>query len=85
MPPKFKQIKNFYEKNSSRNSYTGFQWGRKILKLMQLFEDNIKSEFKVLFCYDLDDDNIFLLKDKLKLLALKLNTLKIHLEVHVQL
>ena len=46
-----------------------FNEGEKVLKLMQLFEDNIKSEFKVLFCYDLDHDNIFLLKDKLKLFS----------------
>ena len=48
-----------------------FNEGEKVLKLMQLFEANIKSKFKVLFCYDLDDDNIFLLK--------------IHQEVLVQL
>ena len=43
---------------------------------MQLFEDNIKSEFKVLFCYDLDDDNIFLFKDKLKLFSFEIKYIK---------
>ena len=38
-----------------------FNEGEKVLKLMQLFEANIKSKFKVLFCYDLDDYYIFLL------------------------
>jgi hypothetical protein len=33
---------------------------------MELFQNNIKSSLRVLFCYDLDDDNIFQYKDKLK-------------------
>jgi dolichol-phosphate mannosyltransferase len=33
--------------------------GEKIYKLLKLFENNIKNEFRVLFCYDADDDNIF--------------------------
>ncbi len=53
-----------------------FNEGEKVLKLMQLFEANIKSKFKVLFCYDLDDDNIFLLKDKLKLLSFEIEYIK---------
>ena len=53
-----------------------FNEGEKILKLMQLFEDNIKSEFKVSFCYDLDDDDIFLLKDKLKLFSFEIKYIK---------
>ena len=53
-----------------------FNEGEKVLKLMQLFEANIKSKFKVLFCYDLDDDNIFLFKDKLKLLSFEIEYIK---------
>tara|TARA_B100000989_G_scaffold278538_1_gene240411 strand:- start:246 stop:965 length:720 start_codon:yes stop_codon:yes gene_type:complete len=41
-----------------------FNEGDKVLKLMELFEINIKSQFRVLFCYDLDNDNIFEYKDK---------------------
>ena len=53
-----------------------FNEGEKVLKLMQLFEANIKSKFKVLFCYDLDDDNIFLFKDKLKLFSFEIEYIK---------
>ena len=41
-----------------------FNEGDKILKLMELFQNNIKNNFRVLFCYDLDDDNIFQYKNK---------------------
>ncbi len=41
-----------------------FNEGDKVLKLMELFQNNIKNNFRVLFCYDLDDDNIFQYKDK---------------------
>jgi glycosyltransferase involved in cell wall biosynthesis len=43
-----------------------FNEGDKILKLMELFQNNIKNKFRVLFCYDLDDDNILRYYDKLK-------------------
>ena len=33
--------------------------GNKVLKLMELFQKNIKINFKVLFCYDLESDDIF--------------------------
>ncbi len=33
--------------------------GEKVYNLLKLFNDNIKNKFRVLFCYDLDDDNIF--------------------------
>ncbi len=33
--------------------------GENVLKLMNLFKDNVKTKFKILFCYDNDDDNIF--------------------------
>ena len=35
-----------------------FNEGEKILKLLELFEKNIKNQFRVLFCYDLNTDNI---------------------------
>jgi len=43
-----------------------FNEGDKILELMELFQKNIKNNFRVLFCYDLENDNIFQYKDKLK-------------------
>ena len=43
-----------------------FNEGDKVLKLMELFQKNIKNNFKVTFCYDLEDDNIFIYKDKLR-------------------
>ena len=42
-----------------------FNEGENVLKLMKLFEENIKTNFRVLFCYDLDDDNIFKYKKQL--------------------
>lgn len=39
--------------------------GNKVLKLMELFQKNIKINFKVLFCYDLENDDIFEYKDDL--------------------
>ena len=35
-----------------------FNEGDKILELLKLFEKNIKNQFRVLFCYDNDDDDI---------------------------
>ncbi len=43
-----------------------FNEGDKVIKLMQLFQDNIKSKFRILFCYDLDNDNIFQYKESFK-------------------
>ena len=40
--------------------------GNKVLKLMELFQKNIKIKFKVLFCYDLENDNIFEYQNDLK-------------------
>tara|TARA_B100000579_G_scaffold435981_1_gene460679 strand:- start:1721 stop:2440 length:720 start_codon:yes stop_codon:yes gene_type:complete len=40
-----------------------FNEGEKVLKLMKLFQENINNEFRVLFCYDLEDDNIFNFKE----------------------
>ena len=42
-----------------------FNEGDKILKLMELFKNNIKNNFRVLFCYDLDDDDTFQYEDRL--------------------
>ena len=41
-----------------------FNEGEGVLKLVNLFKENIKTNFRVLFCYDLDNDNIFDYKKK---------------------
>ena len=33
--------------------------GENIIKLLKQFEDLVKTQFRVLLCYDSDDDNIF--------------------------
>ena len=43
-----------------------FNEGEKILKLMEFFKFNIKTKFRVLFCYDLETDDIFEYKEKFK-------------------
>ena len=46
-----------------------FNEGENVLKLMKLFEENIKTNFRVLFCYDLVEEfidtrmNVILLKN----------------------
>ena len=40
--------------------------GEKIIKLMELFSLHVKTNFKVLICYDLENDDLFNFKDKLK-------------------
>ncbi len=40
--------------------------GEKVINLLIQFQNIIKTRFKVLLCYDLDNDDIFLYKDKLK-------------------
>ena len=40
--------------------------GENVLKLLKQFENLIKTEFRVLLCYDSDNDNIFNYKDELK-------------------
>ena len=40
--------------------------GEKVINLLTQFQNIIKTKFKVLLCYDLDNDDIFLYKDKLK-------------------
>ena len=40
--------------------------GEKVVKLLELFQISIKTQFRVLFCYDLENDNIFKYIDKFK-------------------
>jgi len=40
--------------------------GEKVIKLLEFFQKSIKTEFRVLFCYDLDNDNIFNFKTELE-------------------
>ncbi|MDC0205491.1 glycosyltransferase [Pelagibacteraceae bacterium] len=40
--------------------------GEQVIKLLGKFETNINTKFRVLLCYDLDDDNIFKYKNELK-------------------
>ena len=46
--------------------------GEKLIKLLNLFETNIKTKFRVLLCYDSDQDDIFQFLKKLKHLNTKL-------------
>ncbi len=43
-----------------------FNEGDRVVKLMDLFQKNIKNDFRVLFCYDLENDNIFEYINKFK-------------------
>ena len=43
-----------------------FNEGDRVVKLMDLFQKSIKNDFRVLFCYDLENDNIFEYIDKFK-------------------
>ena len=43
-----------------------FNEGEKVVRLMEFFKSNIKTKFRVLFCYDLENDNIFAYKRKFK-------------------
>ena len=40
--------------------------GEKIIKLFQEFNLNVKTKYRILLCYDNDDDNVFQQKDKFK-------------------
>ena len=40
--------------------------GENVIKLLRQFESLIKNEFRVLLCYDDDDDNIFDYKNDIK-------------------
>ena len=40
--------------------------GANVVKLLNEFKNYIKTSFRVLLCYDLDDDNIFEYKEDLK-------------------
>ena len=37
--------------------------GENILKLLEIFSNFVKTNFKVLICYDLKDDDIFKFED----------------------
>ena len=50
--------------------------GEKIIKLMDEFTDNVKTNFKVLLCYDLDSDNLFEHIDKFKKYNFDINLIK---------
>ena len=43
-----------------------FNEGKKVIKLLDLFQSNIKNKIRVLLCYDLDTDNVFEYKSVLK-------------------
>jgi glycosyltransferase involved in cell wall biosynthesis len=38
--------------------------GKNILRLLELFEEFVKTDFRILLCYDLDEDNVFSFKNK---------------------
>ena len=40
--------------------------GENILKLLEIFSNSLKTNFKVLICYDLEDDDIFKFEDEFK-------------------
>ena len=40
--------------------------GEKIIKLFKEFNLNVKTKYRILLCYDNDDDNVFQQKDKFK-------------------
>ena len=42
-----------------------FNEGKKVVKLLQSFNLNIKTKFRVLFCYDSDGDNLFDYKNEI--------------------
>ena len=50
--------------------------GEKIIKLMDEFTDNVKTNFKVLLCYDLDSDNLFEYIDEFKKYNFDINLIK---------
>ena len=53
-----------------------FNEGEKVVKLMELFQKNIRNNFKVLFCYDLEDDNIFKFKNEFNKFNFKISFVK---------
>ena len=50
--------------------------GEKIIKLLQEFNLNIKTKYRILLCYDNDDDDIFQHKDKFKNFNFEIKLLK---------
>jgi|TARA_Y100001970_G_scaffold260899_1_gene343425 dolichol-phosphate mannosyltransferase len=53
-----------------------FNEGEKILKLMNLLEQHVSTKFKVLFCYDSDDDDLFNYKEKISNLKFETKYIK---------
>tara|TARA_B100000686_G_C16714153_1_gene930980 strand:+ start:105 stop:824 length:720 start_codon:yes stop_codon:yes gene_type:complete len=53
-----------------------FNEGEKIIKLMNKFDRCIKTNFKVLICYDLDNDNLFEYQKKLSEYKFEINLIK---------
>ena len=50
--------------------------GESIVNLLKLFNKYIKTEFRVLFCYDKDDDNIFQFEKKFKEFSFEIELVK---------
>ena len=60
-----------------------FNEGKKILDLLQNFQQNIKTPFRVLLCYDSEDDDVFKFKEKFnsfnfKIILSGIQTLVLH-------
>ncbi len=53
-----------------------FNEGEKVLNLIKKFNQNIKTNFKVLICYDLDTDDIFNYTDEFKKFSFEINLIK---------
>ena len=53
-----------------------FNEGNKVVKLMELFQTNINIQFRVLFCYDLDNDDIFEHKEIFKKFNFEIHLIK---------
>ena len=53
-----------------------FNEGEKIIKLMDEFKKYIKTNFKVLICYDLDNDNLFEYQEKFSEYNFDINLIK---------
>ena len=50
--------------------------GEKILKLLNELNNNVKTNFKVLFCYDLEDDDLFKFEKEFKKFNFDINLIK---------
>ena len=50
--------------------------GESVINLLKLFNKYIKTEFRVLFCYDKDDDDIFQFKKRFKEFSFEIELVK---------